>query len=368
MVRVLYLIKNLRRGGAEQLLLDVARRLDRAKFSPEIIYASHSPNEMIPEYESAGLPVTCLGARNRPLSWLSGLRRTLHERQYDILHAHSPYVAAGARLLPRSSHLRMIYTEHNEWSTYHYATRLANALTYWRNDSVLAVSDQVRDAIRLSYVSRLFPAPPVDTLYHGIDLADLNAAAKESASTRAELEIPEGSVVVGTVANFRPQKGYDVLVRSVAAVRDACPSAHFVFVGGGPTEEKTRRQVAALGLDDRVTFAGYRGDATRVAATFDIFALSSFHEGLPVAVAESMAIGKPIVATEVGGTPELVEDGAQGLLVPAGDHRAFADAVSRLVNEPETRRAMGRSAARRAREFDIRHTVEELERIYLEHA
>lgn len=363
--RVLYLIKTLGRGGAERLLLDVATRLDPARFSAEISYAFEQPNDLRDELAAAGLPVTRLGDGRGGLSWLRDLRRKLRRDRYDVLHTHSPYVAAGARLLPRRPGLLRLYTEHNEWPAYHAATRWANALTYWREDRVLAVSEHVRRSAARPGPLRPLPWPPLETLHHGIDLRVLRDATPIRAAARAGLDLPEDALVVGTVANFRPQKAHEVLVDAAARVREALPDALFVLVGGGPTETSVRRRIASLGLDGAFVLTGYRDDAAALLPAFDLFALPSHHEGLPIALVEAMALGVPAVATDVGGVAEVLENRREGLLVPASDPGALAAALLELLRDEDLRAAAGREAARRAEAFDISRAVARLEAIYV---
>jgi glycosyltransferase involved in cell wall biosynthesis len=345
------------------LLVETAIRLDRARFESEVAYIDGAA-ELATEFEQAGMPVHRLGAGATRLGWAWRLRRLLATGDFAVLHVHSPYVAAIARLLPRPPGLRFLYTEHNEWPAYRPATRWANALTYWRNDRVLAVSDRARRSARRPAGLRFLSAAPIETLYHGVDLAQLRASVAAGSVSRAELGVPDDALVVGTIANFRPEKGHEVLIKAAAKVHDALPGVRFVLVGGGPTEAAVRRQVDALGLTEVVVFAGYREDAPRVAASFDVFVLPSFQEGLPIALIEAMGLGKPVVATKAGGTQEAVEDGVQGLLVPTGDAGALAGALNELLRDPSRRSTMGREAAKRAGDFDLGRAVARLEALY----
>jgi glycosyltransferase involved in cell wall biosynthesis len=364
MTRVLYLIKTLGRGGAERLLMDVALRLDSERFEAEIAYVSDEWDDLAADCRAAGLPVRYLGGRGRHTDWVVELRRLLREGEYDVVHVHSPYVASAARLLPRPAGVRFLYTEHAEWNTYRRPTRWANALTYWRNDQVFTVSDCVRESVRYPPALRFMPGCPVETLYHGIDFDAIHHSLPDEEFPRRSLEIPDDAPVVGVIAHFRPEKGHRPLLQAAARIHATLPDVRFVLIGGGPTEESVRDLVAALGLDDVVRFAGYRDDALHVATTFDVFALPSFREGLPIALIEAMALGKPAVATAVSGTPEVIRNAEHGILVPPGDAQAMADALSALLTDEERRARMGGAAQRRARAFDIRQAVGRLERAY----
>jgi glycosyltransferase involved in cell wall biosynthesis len=362
MSRILLLIKGLGRGGAEQLLVGTARHLDRSNLDCEVAYLRPDKNEMVSELRGMGLAVHCLPARDP--RWPERLRRLVKTRHVELVHAHAPLAAIGARLaLPRR--LPLVYTEHNVWESYRRATYWGNLLTFRRNDHVFAVSRRVRSSVRYPAPLRRLRMPPVETLYHGYDPTTLQPAG-EVAGVRKALGIPADAPVVGTVANFRPHKGYTHLLDAAARVRQAIPDVRFVLVGLGPLEEAIRRQALELDLGDTVVMAGYREDVSEVASAFDVFALASVYEGLSIALVEAMALGKPVVVTEAGGLPEVVENGKNGLLVRRGDPPALADGILSLLRDPGLRRRLGEGGRARAADFDIRRTARRIEAVYQE--
>jgi glycosyltransferase involved in cell wall biosynthesis len=361
MVDVLVLIKGLGRGGAEQLLLSGVPYVDRERFRYRFAYLLPWKDSLVPELRAAGLPVDCLdGAAGA--GWVGRLRALLRRERVELVHAHSPVAAAAARVVA-GRHTRVVYTEHNVWSRYHRATRTANLVTFPRNDHVFAVSDMVRASIRYPAPMRALPMPPLETLRHGLDPA---AGGWEGDDVRAELGISEDAPLVGSIANFKAAKDHATLLRAAVRVRQAVPDLCLLLVGQGPLEAETRRLAAELGLSETVLFAGFREDARRLAAAFDVFTLSSTYEGLPIALVEAMALGRPAVVTDVGGTPEVVTDGADGLLVPPGDPAALADGLLRLLGDPELRARIGAAARTRAAAFDIRTAVARMEQVYVD--
>jgi glycosyltransferase involved in cell wall biosynthesis len=356
---VLIVIKGLGRGGAEQLLASGVPYLDRQRYRYRFAYLLPWKDSLVAELEAAGLPVHCLGGGGA--GWVGRLRALLRRERIRLVHAHSPVAAAGARLVAGRG-VRVVYTEHNVWSRYHRATWAANLATFPRNDHVFAVSDMVRASVRYPGPLRLLPMPPVETLHHGLDPA--TTGGFQADGVRAELGIPQDAPVVGSVANFKAAKDHATLLRAAALLRQAVPELRLLLVGQGPLEAETRRLAAELGLQGAVVFAGFRTDARRLAAAFDVFALSSTYEGLPIALIEAMALGRPAVVTRVGGTPEVVSDGAQGLLVPPRDPAALAAALLRLLGDPGLRASMGAAARSRALEFDIRKAVRRMEQVY----
>jgi glycosyltransferase involved in cell wall biosynthesis len=360
--RVLILIKGLGRGGAEQLLAAAAPHVDRGRFSYEVAYLLPGKDALVPELRDAGLPVHCLGANG--VGWTTRLRTLVRRRRFHIVHVHSPYPAAVARAaFWRERELKVVYTEHGMWWRQHPTTYWANVLTFPRNDHVFAVSESVRQSIGYPGGLGHRRMPPVEVLYHGIDLRSVTARATPD-GVRRELGISEGAPTVGMVANFRELKGHRYLLQAAAQVRRKVPEARFVLVGRGPLEERVRDEASRLGLDGTVVFAGFRDDVPRILAALDIFTLPSVHEGLSIALLEAMALGLPSVVTDVGGNPEVIHTGKEGLIVPPRDAGALADALASLIADPDARRRLGEAAALRAERFDIRTAVRRMEAVY----
>jgi glycosyltransferase involved in cell wall biosynthesis len=361
---VLFLIKGLGRGGAEQLIASSVRHLDRARFEYEVAYLLPWKNALVPELEDAGIPVHCLkGARGT--GWLSRLRSLARDRRIDLVHVHSPYAAIGARLAFPRKGPRMVYTEHNVWARYHRATYWGNVLTFPRNDYVFAVSDQVRRSIRYPSGLRSRRVPPLETRYYGVDAAAM-AGPWPADGVRTEFGIGDGAPIVGTVANFKVAKGHPYLLQAAARVRREVPDVRFVLVGQGPLEDEMRRQARALSLDGSVIFAGFREDVPRLMRAFDVLAVPSLHDGLSISLLEAMALGTPPVVTRAGGNPEVVEDGRHGLVVEPADPGALADAIVSLLRDRSLRDRLGEAARRRAGDFDIRAAVHRVEEVYQE--
>jgi glycosyltransferase involved in cell wall biosynthesis len=368
MKRILLLIKGLGRGGAEQLLLSAAPHLDRSRFRYEVAYILPMKDALVQPLEELGLPVHCLGG-TRGGGWAFRLRSMVREKRIDLVHAHLPYAAVGARLglrLPPTHGRRcaLVYTEHNVWGCYHPLTRWANLLTLPMSDHVFTVSEAVGRSMRSPRWLPLRP-PAIETLHHGLDWNDFSQTAM-TPTARREFWIPLSAPLIGTVANFRREKGHRYLLEAFGKVREAHPDTRLLLVGQGPLEGETRRRAADQGLDGSVIFAGYRDDALRILPTFDVFVLPSQHEGLSIALLEAMALGRPIVATRVGGVPEVVEDGVTGFLVPPRDPAALAAAIVTLLESPALRERMGEAARRRATHFDIRSSVRRVEQVYEE--
>ncbi len=359
--RVLWLIKGLGPGGAEQLLLLAAGAIDRERFTYRLAYVRPDKTHLVPEFEALGLAPERLGERTPGrLGWVVDLRKAMAAA--DIVHVHSPVLASVARVLaralPRSLRPAVVVTEHNEWSSHRLPTRWANGLTTPLDAHHWAVSDQVRDTM---WPSR---QDGYEVLIHGIDTEAVPASPEARARLRAELGVQDDEVLSLTVANLRKNKDYPNLLRAARRAIDAEPRLRFAAVGQGPLADEVAALHAELGLGDRFQLLGFRRDVHELMAAADLFTLGSAHEGLPVAVMEAFAARLPVVATQVGGLPHQVRHGVEGLLVPAGNDAALAEALVTVARDDDLRARMGEAAARRAADYDIRTAVREQEAVY----
>lgn len=360
-VRVLWLIKGLGPGGAERLLVNQAA-VRGAGITYEAAYLVPAKQQLQSELEAFGVSVECYGSvRAWDLRWLMRFRRRLTRGDVDVVHVHSPLVAGLARLvvrtLPRRRRPALVYTEHNRWAQYGWATRALNRLTYRLDDWQIAVSDGVRASIAPR------PRRRVETVVHGIDREAVAALRPARAGVRESWGVDDDTVVVGTVANFRTEKAYPDLI-AAAQQLPSDPVTVVIAIGQGHLEQEVRGLVASSGLGDRFRLLGYQPDAVRLMSGFDLFVLSSHHEGLPVAVMEAQALGLPVVATAVGGLPEIVEEGVSGRLVPPARPDQLAAAITEVARDRETRLAMGKAAAAASDRFDMRSAAAHIEAGY----
>ena len=362
-ISVLWLAKGLGPGGMEQLLLAHARTGDHSRFAYRVAYLHPDKNHLVAALGAAGVEARCLNARRSwDLRWVLRLRKMQRASPAVVVHAHSPLVAALARValrtLPWRHRPELMATEHNTWDSFGTLTHWANRLTFGLDRDHIAVSESVRSSIP----ARLQPS--VTTVVHGIDRREVTKQRQYRDAVRAELGIADDEVVIGIVANYRPQKDYPNVLRAARTVVDAQPSVRFVAVGQGPLEADVKRLHGELGLGDRFLLLGYRPDATRVMSGFDVFTLGSIHEGLPVALMEARAMGLAVVVTRVGGLPQHVADGIDGRLVPARDNGALADALLDVAADPVARARLGAASLARSADYDAAGATAEIESRY----
>ena len=362
-VRVLWLIKGLGPGGAEHLLVSHARVGDRGRFRYTVAYVIPWKNHLVPRLAELGVVTACIGkGRRGGVLWPFRVSRLVRSGEFDIVHAHSPLLAVAARIsartLRRSRRPAVVSTEHNVWQRYAAPTRWLNALTCGLDDHRWAVSGRVADSTDGRAADR------TSVLVHGVVQDDLVPSEGGRKQVRADLGLAEGTTVVLTVANLRDQKDYPNLMAAARIVLDAVEDVVFLAVGQGPDEEKVHALHADLDLGDGFRLLGYRKDVPDLLSAADVFVLASKYEGYPIAVMEALSMGLPVVSTNVGGVPDAIQEGVQGLLVPPGDPEQLASALIRLIREPDTRRRLSQAATLAGRQFDIRTAVEEQEATY----
>ncbi len=349
------LIDTLATGGAEHVAVDLACGLDPKRFSPHVV-VTRSTGPLQRRLDGAGIPVTVLGRRRR-ISLPAYRRVKRIAEDCDLIHAHKFSNNAWAALLSRTTGKPMIAHEHN-WSgtpsrlrSYVNRRWIAPVTSHF-----LCVSPSVADQLIESHV----PPAVVRVLPNGVNLVP--PLSRDAA--RRQLGLSADSFVVGIVARLRPEKNHELLLRAAAALVAKDIQLMICAVGDGPRRAQLELLAADLRITDHVVWAGELNDAARVATAFDVAVLCSEWEGLPLAALEVMSAGVPLIATAVGGLPDLLADGG-GVLVPSGGADALADAIETLHGQPAAAARIGAAGQRRVQaQHDSASIVATLEEIY----
>jgi glycosyltransferase involved in cell wall biosynthesis len=340
-MRIVHVVISGEVAGGQRVALQLARAA-RAR-GDEVEFVVPERGRFVDELVDQGFAVRLIPLRR---SWDAPAARRLRSilDRTTILHTHT--LVAGNVLGTLASpgpvvrHLHI--ANHFRAATEPVLRRLDN-LTARRCARLLAVSEDTRRA----YERQGYPAGRVDVVHNGVSLD----GAESNGALRAGLGIPPEAPLIGEIGRLCEVKGQRELIEALALL----PGTRLLLVGrdlehGGAFQAELEREAERLGVRDRVLFAGHRDDADRLLTELDVLVLPSWTEGLPVAVLEAMARARPVVATPVGGTPEVVADGETGLLVPPRDPRALADAIGRLLADAELRRRMGEAGRRRVAE------------------
>jgi glycosyltransferase involved in cell wall biosynthesis len=354
--RVLQVVLSLAPGGTERLVIELATRLHDTM--PMAICCLDQEGAWAAEVRDKGIAVHALGRQPGFHPRLGGaIHAIAREHRATVIHAHhySPFVYAALARLWRPS-LRVIYTEHGRLSDAPPSRkrRLANALFSRLPTEVYTVSADLRQHI----VAEGFPAAKVGVVYNGIDVQPVPSSS-DRAAVRQELGVGEETIVIGTIARLDPVKDLNTMIEAVATLARRTP-ARLLVVGDGAERSRLERIAASTPQPSAFRFLGHRDDARRWLAGCDVYANSSIHEGVSLTILEAMSAALPIVATRVGGTPEIVDD-SYGRLVPPRDSAAMADVLAALASDPASRRAMG-AAARH--QVEGRFTIERMVREY----
>ena len=348
------------RGGQNQVLVTV---LGLRAFGHRTVLVAHPSGELRRRAEE-GLDFIPLAPRTEmDLSAAWRLTRVLKQLRPDIVHAHDPHGVAMASLALSMSTLpvkpRLVASRRVD---FHLRQTALSRWKYRQVDLFICASD----AIRKMLVGDGIPRSRTITVHEGIDVAKANAAPP--ADLHQEFWLPHGAPIVGNVAALVPHKGQRYLVDAAVKLLPDQPDARFVMAGEGELRPSLEQQIKQHHLEKHVLLAGFRPDILSLHKAFDVFVMSSVTEGLGTSLLDAMACGRPVVATDVGGIPEVVVDGETGMLVPARDPEAIATALRRILSDRALREQMGAAGLARVRtvfsaEHMIRNTIRAYQRV-----
>lgn len=362
-LRTLFVIDELDIGGTEQQILETVRRIDRDRFEPYVCCFRHGAKAR--EIESLGVPVLHEPKRLKADPGLVlRLAATMKRERFDIVQTYLWTANTWARLAARLAGVRwVVASERNVdiWEeTY---KRVIGRFLARSTDRIIANSEAVRQ-----YLLKRggLDADKVITIYNGVNF-DRFRTPCDPRVRRAELGIGDDVVLAGCLARVEPAKDHGTLLQAMALISNRLPKLHLALIGGGSEEDRLRHMARDLGIGERVHFVGFRTDAAEWLQSVDISVLSSVKEGLSNTVLESMAAGKPVVATDVGGNAEVIVENETGFLVPSRAPSELGAALARVAASPETIASFGRAGRRRVDAlFSVESMVAHTERLYLD--
>ena len=337
------------RGGQGQVLHTV---MGLRAMRQRAALVAHPDGELFRRM-SEGTDLIPLAPRNEiDLAAAWRLSRVLKQYRPDIVHAHDPHgvamAATALSIISLSPSPALVASRRIEYRIGH------NSFSRWKYDQVecfIAISEAVRDRL----IADGIPRAKTTVVHEGVDVERI--VHLPPANVHAVFFLPTHAPIVGNIGALVPQKGQHHLIDAAAIVVRQIPDVRFVIAGEGGLRSQLEDQIKRKHLERHVFLAGFRADALELLKAFDLFALSSLHEGMCTSLVDAMAASKAAVATAVGGVPEVMADGETGYLVPAKDHDAMAQRIIELLQSEPLRRRMGEAALQRARE---RFTVERM--------
>lgn len=331
------LVLSLSPGGTERLVIEIVKSLT-AKID-SFVCCLDEPGGWAPELSAIGVRVTALSRQPGFQPHLaSELAKLMRANAIDVVHCHhySPYVYGllASLLAPK---VQLVFTEHDKLSNAG-PSRKRRLINPWLSrlpGRVFAVSADLRQHM----IDEGFPARCVDVIYNGIDAGERPTPADRN-DARASLGLPPDAFVIGTAGRLDPVKNLPALLRAHALMVGKMPRTRTVIIGDGPERGPLEALASELGVADTVVFAGYRSDVRAMMSAFDVYVNCSVYEGVSLTILEAMAAGLPVIATPVGGNPEVVIDRETGWLVPACAP-TMAAMLSNLALDARQRRLMG---------------------------
>jgi glycosyltransferase involved in cell wall biosynthesis len=366
MIQILYIIGQLGFGGAERQLLYLVQRLDRSKYRPVICVLS--AGIVIPEFQSAQVPIVIL-KRHLPrfdATRVLGLLRLIRERQPDLIHSSMMAANVYACLAGMITRVPVIASERSAdphfYTMKHAFDRGVERLLIPHAARLIANSWAGADiAVRRTGIE----PGKVEVIYNGVDLTPFDEK-RELQKFPSDLVLRPGVSTIGLVGSINECKDYGTFLHAMKLLRlNYRGQFHILCVGAGPELNRMQELAKDFGLGQCITFTGLRTDVPEIMPGLDVLVSSSRWEGLPNVVMEAMAAGKPVVATAVGGTPELVLHGSTGFLVPPQAPDQMAAAVQKILENPNIGRQMGKAGRKRIEQcFRVEQMVCSTENVY----
>lgn len=339
-IRVLYLIGGGEFGGAEQHLVGLIDHMEHKAYHPQV--AVFYEGEFSRRVRALGIPVTVLNASSQaPLSGLTSVQELLQDWRPHILHTHGVRANLVGRIANhREGHpAKSVTTVHSNLSLDYpvaWKRMLFGAfehLTWPYVDHFILVSG----AMKKEFLKQGMPEKKLSVIHNAIELPDKEQPHVPQTDLRELLEVGPDVTIIGTVARLHAVKGHTYLLKAIQKVVQERQDVVFPWFGDGDLYEELKSEAEALGVAQYVKFVGFRKDVSDLLPQLDVFVLPSLSEGLSLSILEALAVGVPVISTAVGGTPEVITTGVDGILVPPADPHALYQSICLLVKDKSRR-------------------------------
>jgi len=355
-IHVIQIVLSLKCGGLERLVLDLASRLNNSRFRSSICCLDEA-GELASEAEALGIKVIVTKRRpGRDVFLPFKLAKILKEENVDIVHTHNPGALIYGTIAARLAGTKVVInTRHGR------ERRPVNGLIWAMNDTIAAISKDAKE--RLLKYNKINPKK-INIVHNGVEIERFSSSQNKDTKKKL-LNTQTDCQIIGTVSRLAEEKDQFTILEAFSKVSKNISKVRLVFVGDGPLRKELENYSGKIGISNKVIFLGFQKDIGEIVKTFNLFSLPSLTEGISLSLLEAMAAGKPCVATNVGGNPEVVVDGETGILVPPKDPQAMADAIVKILRNPELAQKMGAAGRRRVEEkFSLDRMVGEYEELY----
>jgi len=379
-IKVLHIITRLIKGGAQENTLLTVVNLDETRYQTALVSGPSvgSEGEIESKARRLGVDLTIIPELIREISPIIDLRalyklyRFIKRGKYDIVHTHSSKAGIVGRLAAKLAGVPIIIHSPHSHIFYGYYGEFLSLVFVWMEKIFALFTDRIFTLTSIGKREHIEYGVGLSSkftvVHSGVPLEPfLNVKVNKAADKRQEFSLNENDIVCIFVSRLVPVKGHQYLISAIPEVLENVPSAKFVLVGDGELRDELEQQALSLGVKDSVIFTGLRHDVPELLAMSDLFVLSSINEGMGRVLVEAMAVGLPVVATKVGGVPDVVVDGETGILVPSENSKVLAGAIMRLLKDENMRRRMGEAGRRRVNPaFGVEAMVGKIANVYEE--
>ena len=367
-IKILFTLHNLGPGGVERHLLNLLEKIDYSRFQPYVC-CLEKYGDFIEPIEKMGVEVTDLSIEKLySLHALLGIYRLtsyMRREKIDIVHNFLLKSIVIGTFAAKMARLPVVINSRRDmgWALNRKQLFMLN-MTNRYTDKLVAVCETVKD---ITITREKIDRAKIEVIYNGIDLEEFSPERNgEGDAVRSEFGIAPGDIVVGSITHLTKVKGNEYLIRAAPAILSEFPKTRFLIVGDGPLRKDMEALCVKKGIRDRVVFAGQRNNIPEILSAMNIFVCPSISEGFSNSILEAMAMGKPVVATDVGGNKELIRNGENGILVNPGDDKGLSENILTIIRNRDMARQMGQIGRELVvQKYDLNLIVQQLMELYI---